>query len=99
MRYAMRGRQVLHAITDLSFHTVDLPLKEPFETAYMAALYQLGYDSAVKGYPWDKAPPGFTESKRRGKSVSCGLRIKRADPVRARDGGPNETVDAADTNR
>jgi hypothetical protein len=38
-------------------------LKEPFETAYMVALFQLGYDRAVKGYPWDKAPPGFTESE------------------------------------
>jgi hypothetical protein len=37
-------------------------LKEPFETAYMVALYQLGYDLAVKGYHWDKALPGFAES-------------------------------------
>jgi hypothetical protein len=36
-------------------------LKEPFETAYMKALYQLGYDRAVAGYPWEKAPPGFGE--------------------------------------
>jgi hypothetical protein len=34
-------------------------LKEPFETAYMKALYDVGYDMAVKGYPWVKAPPGF----------------------------------------
>ena len=34
-------------------------LKEPFETAYMQELFQLGYDLAVKGYPWAKAPPGF----------------------------------------
>ena len=34
-------------------------LKEPFETAYMKDLYDVGYDMAVKGYPWVKAPPGF----------------------------------------
>ncbi len=34
-------------------------LKEPFETAYMAELFQLGYDRAAAGYKWDKAPPGF----------------------------------------
>ena len=34
-------------------------LKEPFETAYMNALFQVGYDMAAKGYPWAKAPPGF----------------------------------------
>ncbi|HEX4573042.1 MAG TPA: patatin-like phospholipase family protein [Dongiaceae bacterium] len=34
-------------------------LKEPFETAYMKDLYEVGYDMAVKGYPWVKAPPGF----------------------------------------
>lgn len=34
-------------------------LKEPFETAYMKELFQVGYDMAVKGYPWVKAPPGF----------------------------------------
>jgi len=39
-----------------SFTTV---LKEPFETAYMKELFQVGYDSAVKGYPWAKVPPGF----------------------------------------
>jgi hypothetical protein len=35
-------------------------LKEPFETAYMKALFQVGYDLAAKGYPWAKGPPGFT---------------------------------------
>jgi predicted acylesterase/phospholipase RssA len=34
-------------------------LAEPFETAYMQELFQLGYDMAVKGYPWAKTPPGF----------------------------------------
>ena len=34
-------------------------LKEPFETAYMKDLYDVGYDMAVKGFPWVKSPPGF----------------------------------------
>jgi predicted patatin/cPLA2 family phospholipase len=34
-------------------------LKEPFETAYMKELFDVGYDMAVKGYPWVKSPPGF----------------------------------------
>jgi hypothetical protein len=34
-------------------------LKEPFETAYMNDLFKVGYDMAVKDYPWVKAPPGF----------------------------------------
>lgn len=34
-------------------------LAEPFDSGYMSELFQLGYDMAVKGYPWEKAPPGF----------------------------------------
>jgi hypothetical protein len=47
------------------FHLAYIPetftrtLAEPFETAYMKELFQLGYDMAVKGYPWAKTPPGF----------------------------------------
>jgi hypothetical protein len=37
----------------------DLQLEEPFDTAYMKALYQLGYDLALAGYQWEKVPPGF----------------------------------------
>jgi predicted patatin/cPLA2 family phospholipase len=40
--------------------TFTTPLNEPFETAYMRELYGVGYDLAVKGYPWAKVPPGFT---------------------------------------
>ncbi len=35
------------------------PHKEEFDNDYMRALYGVGYDLAVKGYPWVKAPPGF----------------------------------------
>jgi hypothetical protein len=36
-------------------------LEEPFDNTYMNELFQLGYDMAVAGYPWQKAPPGFEE--------------------------------------
>ncbi|MGE5767460.1 MAG: patatin-like phospholipase family protein, partial [Bacteroidota bacterium] len=39
--------------------TFSRELAEPFDSGYMAELFQLGYDMAVKGYPWEKAPPGF----------------------------------------
>lgn len=35
------------------------PHKEEFDTDYMRALYATGYEMALKGYPWLKAPPGF----------------------------------------
>jgi predicted acylesterase/phospholipase RssA len=38
----------------------DVPLNEPFEPAYMQALFQLGYDRALAGYSWTREPPGFT---------------------------------------
>jgi predicted acylesterase/phospholipase RssA len=37
------------------------PHKEQFDTAYMRALYQTGYELAVAGYPWQKTPPGYHE--------------------------------------
>jgi predicted patatin/cPLA2 family phospholipase len=40
--------------------TFTTPLNEPFETAYMRALFEVGYGLAVKGYPWAKVPPGYT---------------------------------------
>jgi patatin-like phospholipase len=33
--------------------------KEEFDTAYMQALFDNAYESASKGYPWEKVPPGF----------------------------------------
>ena len=35
------------------------PRKEDFDTEFMRQLYAVGYDMAAKGYPWQKAPPGF----------------------------------------
>ena len=39
--------------------TFDAPHPEDFDTGFMRALFQYGYDQAVKGYPWAKAPPGY----------------------------------------
>lgn len=41
--------------------TFSRDLEEPFDSGYMNELFQLGYDMAVAGYPWHKAPPGFDE--------------------------------------
>jgi hypothetical protein len=35
------------------------PHKTPFDTDYMRALFNVGYDLAVKGYTWEKAPPSY----------------------------------------
>jgi len=37
----------------------NVPKKEDFDTAFMRQLFDLGYSMAVKGYPWQKTPPGF----------------------------------------
>ncbi|HKZ16628.1 MAG TPA: patatin-like phospholipase family protein [Geobacteraceae bacterium] len=39
------------------------PHKEDFDTEYMRRLFALGYEMAAKGYPWQKAPPGFAPGK------------------------------------
>lgn len=39
--------------------TFDAPHREEFDTEFMRALFQVGYDMAAAGYPWEKAPPGF----------------------------------------
>jgi hypothetical protein len=33
--------------------------KEAFDPEYMSKLFDLGYQMAQNGYPWEKAPPGF----------------------------------------
>ena len=37
--------------------TFDTPHKAEFDTAYMRALYDVGYSMAEKGYTWTKKPP------------------------------------------
>lgn len=36
--------------------------KEDFSPEYMRPLFELGYKLAVKGYPWEKVPPGYAET-------------------------------------
>jgi predicted acylesterase/phospholipase RssA len=40
--------------------TFSVPHKEMFDTAYMKALYGVGFDAAKAGYQWQKYPPGFS---------------------------------------
>jgi len=35
------------------------PHKEEFDSQYMNALFQYGYQHAIKGYAWSKYPPGY----------------------------------------
>ena len=37
--------------------------KEDFDTAYMRALFDYGYQLGRKGYSWQKAPPGMKATK------------------------------------
>jgi predicted acylesterase/phospholipase RssA len=39
--------------------TFTTPHPEEFDNAYMRALYKVGYDLAIQGFPWIKAPPNF----------------------------------------
>lgn len=49
----------------LDFHLAYIPAdfdvepKEPFDLKYMNKLFELGYDMAKKGYPWETEPPGM----------------------------------------
>ena len=49
---------------NLAFIAPDFDVKytEPFEPAYMGALYDYGYRLAKSGYPWRKVPPGISPS-------------------------------------
>jgi predicted acylesterase/phospholipase RssA len=40
-----------------TFNTVR---KEQFDTEYMKALYDVGFEAAKQGYQWEKYPPGFS---------------------------------------
>lgn len=39
--------------------TFDVEAEEPFDPSYMKALYDLGYELAKDGYPWEKEPPSL----------------------------------------
>jgi predicted acylesterase/phospholipase RssA len=37
----------------------EVPHEEDFDRHYMEALFERGYEMALKGHPWQKAPPGM----------------------------------------
>jgi hypothetical protein len=39
--------------------TFNEPHREDFDKQYMRKLFNVGYTSAVNGYPWEKTPPGL----------------------------------------
>lgn len=39
--------------------TFNEPHREDFDRQYMRKLFDVGYTSAVNGYPWEKALPGL----------------------------------------
>ena len=39
----------------------DEEANEPFDKAYMQKLFDLGYQMAIKGYPWHTTPPGYKD--------------------------------------
>jgi hypothetical protein len=57
--YAVSQRD--HVDFNLAYipETFNVPHKEEFDNEYMKQLFQLGYDLARNGYPWEKAPPGM----------------------------------------
>jgi predicted acylesterase/phospholipase RssA len=38
----------------------NVPLPRPFDQHYMNELYKVGYNLGKSGYPWAKAPPGYS---------------------------------------
>lgn len=50
---------------DIDFNLASIPttfnmkLEQPFDTKYMNALFQVGYDLGKAGYRWEKVPPGY----------------------------------------
>jgi hypothetical protein len=39
--------------------TFNAPHTGEFDNAYMRQLYDVGYDLALRGFPWAKSPPGL----------------------------------------
>ena len=55
-----------HAAFNLAYIGSDFHAPHPsdFDQTYMRALYHYAYDKAAHGYPWQDAPPGFTNAAR-----------------------------------
>jgi len=39
--------------------TFNAPKEEAFDPEYMGQLFDMGYEMAAKGYPWQELPPGY----------------------------------------
>ncbi len=59
-------RIYLETIRDgLEFNLASIPASftmkedEPFNTEYMRALFNVGYEAAKNGYPWEPTPPNM----------------------------------------
>lgn len=52
---------------DISYHLAFIPgnfpdtSREPFDTEYMTALFELGFEKGKAGYKWTYAPPGLSQ--------------------------------------
>jgi Patatin-like phospholipase len=62
--YAITQRD--HVDYNLAYIGTDFTMehKEPFDRAYMRALFDYGYQRARAGYPWSKAPPVFEPTQK-----------------------------------
>lgn len=74
MNYLARGDLYeLYLLTQrdgVRYHLANIPAefteapKEPFDRKYMNALFELGYELAKGGYPWQRVPPNYHESEK-----------------------------------
>lgn len=64
------------------------PPEEPFDTEYMRELFQVGYDMAIQGYPWAKAPPGYAAPQ-----VEPPLPAPTHDPWPVATDNPSQTTE------
>lgn len=61
-----------------------MELEKPFETTYMQALFELGYQMSEKGHPWAKQPPGY-------RALGAGPTLAPTEPAtESRGTGPHK---------
>jgi hypothetical protein len=70
--------------------TFTTEMHEPFDPTYMSELFQLGFDLAAGGYPWEKAPPyyeGEPGADDGGRGRSAGMWLRCPDQTAGQLGG------------
>jgi len=90
--------------------TFNEPHREDFDMQYMRKLFNVGYTSAVNGYPWEKAPPGLNlpgvegrgnKTLERGAGINTlGTCLSRSSTMRSiipKKSSSSVVVDVADT--